>query len=127
MIANIHPGIVVYFGKPAFMQVKRSSKDKVVTSYQVNPQTMETGKIIFFRNFLFRSFIVGVLFAVLFGVLTFALWDVGVQLSNSYFKVDEREFGEMLFAFFMNIRIVLVFIFLAPALALHWMLKMKSN
>ncbi len=86
---------------------------------------METERILFFRNFLFRSFIIGVLFAILFGVLTLVLWKFGVQLSERYLAVDENEFGKLLFAFFMNIRIVLIFIFLAPALALHWMVRGK--
>ena len=33
---------------------------------------------------------------------------------------DEKELGRLVMVFFMSLRIVLVFFFLVPALALHW-------
>lgn len=87
---------------------------------------METEKIIFFRNFLFRCLVIGVFFAIFFGLMTFALWDTGVPMVERFFKVDEKELGELTLNFFLNVRIVLVFIFLAPALALHGMVKSKK-
>jgi hypothetical protein len=44
----------------------------------------------------------------------------------SFFKVDEKEFGRLVLVFFMSLRIVLVFLFLVPALALHWMARKKQ-
>lgn len=87
---------------------------------------METEKIIFFRNLLFRCLIIGVLFAIFFGVLTMTLWDTWVGMVERFFKVDEKELRELTLTFFLNVRIVLVFLFLVPALALHGMVKSKK-
>ena len=89
-------------------------------------QTMETDKIIFFRNFLFRTLILGVLFGVIFGAATMVFWDTAVSLGEHFFKIDEPKLGELTLIFFLNVRIVLVFFLLGPALALHWMLKSKK-
>lgn len=87
---------------------------------------MEIEKIIFFRNFLFRTLIIGILFAIFLAVLTFAFWDTWVPLTVRFFKIEEKEIGELLLTFFLHVRIVLVFLILAPALALHWMVKSKK-
>ena len=87
---------------------------------------MEIEKIIFFRNFLFRSFVIGVVFAIILGVLFLTFWDFGVSLSERFFKIDEKELGELMLTFFLQIRIVLLFFFLAPTLALHWIVKGKK-
>ena len=86
---------------------------------------METEKILFFRNFLLRTLLISVLFVVFFAIVTFSLWDSLVPLVSGLFRTEEKEFGELMVAFFVNIRIVLVFFMLAPALALHWMSKQK--
>lgn len=87
---------------------------------------MEVNKIIFFRNFLFRTFIIGVLFAIFLGVMTLTFWDSLVSLSQQFFKMDEKELGELMLNFFMHVRLILLFLFLAPTLALHWMVKGKQ-
>ena len=87
---------------------------------------MEVHKIIFFRNFLFRTFIIGVLFAIFLGVITLTFWDSWVSLSQHLFKIDEKELGELMLNFFMHVRLILLFLFLAPTLALHWMVKGKK-
>jgi hypothetical protein len=86
---------------------------------------MEHDKIIFFRNFLFRAFIIGVAFALFYFIVTYAFWNTWASWVPSFFKVDEREFGRLVLVFFMTLRIVLVFFFLVPALALHWMARKK--
>lgn len=86
---------------------------------------MEYDKIIFFRNFLFRAFIIGVAFAVFYFIVTYAFWNTWASWVPSFFKVDEKEFGRLMVVFFMALRIVLVFLFLVPALALHWMARKK--
>ena len=86
---------------------------------------METEKILFFRNFLLRTLLISVLFVVFFAIVTFSLWDSLVPWVSGLFRTEEKEFGELMVAFFVNIRIVLVFFMLAPALALHWMSKQK--
>ncbi|MGD0537657.1 MAG: hypothetical protein ABSC03_08425 [Verrucomicrobiota bacterium] len=87
---------------------------------------MEHDKIIFFRNFLFRAFIIGVAFALFYVFLTYAFWNTWVSWVSSFFKVDEKELGRLALVFFMTLRIVLVFLFLVTALALHWMARKKQ-
>ncbi len=84
---------------------------------------METEQIIFFRNFLFRTFFIGVLIAIFFALVTFGLWDKMMPWVANLFRIESAEMGELVVGFFMNVRIVLVFFILAPALALHSMVK----
>ena len=84
---------------------------------------MEQAKIIFFRNFFFRAFVIGVVFALVFFILTYAFWNTWASWVAHFFKVDEKDLGRVVLLFFMEIRIVIVFLFLVPALALHWMAK----
>lgn len=86
---------------------------------------MEHDKIIFFRNFLFRAFIIGIALAVFYFIVTYAFWNTWVSWVPSFFKIDEKELGKLVLVFFMTLRIVLVFLFLVPALALHWMARKK--
>jgi hypothetical protein len=87
---------------------------------------MEHEKIIFFRNFLFRAFIIGVAFALFYFFVTYVFWSTWVPWVSSFFKVEEKELGRLALVFFMILRIVLVFLFLVPALALHWMARKKQ-
>lgn len=58
-------------------------------------------------------------------IVTYAFWNTWASWVPSFFKVDEKEFGRLVLVFFMTLRIVLVFLFLVPALALHWMARKK--
>lgn len=88
---------------------------------------METDKMIFFRGLLFKTFLIGILLAIIVALLTFALRGAFMPLATSVFRVEEGEVNELIFAFFLNVRLVLLFLILAPAIALHWMIKNKSN
>ena len=84
---------------------------------------MEAEKVVFFRNFFFRAFIIGVAFALVYFIIAYAFWNTWVTWVAYWFKVDEKEFGRLVLLFFMQLRIIIVFLFLVPALALHWMAK----
>jgi hypothetical protein len=84
---------------------------------------MEREKVIFFRNFFLHAFVVGILFALFYWITTLTLWDSYVPLLIRWYKVDEKELGALTLNFFANLRVVLVFFFLVPALALHWSAK----
>jgi hypothetical protein len=86
---------------------------------------MEREKIIFFRNFFFCAFIIGIVFALFYVVATYAFWDTAAAWVAQLYKVDEREFGQIVLTFFTNVRLMVVFLFLVPALALHWMARKK--
>jgi hypothetical protein len=84
---------------------------------------MEKEKIIFWRNFFFRTFITGLLLAILLFVVTVAFWDTWLGWVSTLFPVDEKEFGSFVLNFFGNARVVLVFMILCPAIAFHWLSK----
>jgi hypothetical protein len=81
---------------------------------------MDREKIIFFRNLFLRAFAVGILFAVFYWIATLVFWHAYAPWLVEQFKVDEKELGALTLNFFANVRIVIVFFFLVPALALHW-------
>jgi hypothetical protein len=84
---------------------------------------MEREKIIFLRNVLLRAFAVGALFALFYWIVTLTLWHAYSPWPSERFKLDEKELGALTLNFFANLRIVIVFFFLVPALALHWTAK----
>jgi hypothetical protein len=91
-------------------------------------KTMEIEKIIFFRNFLFRTFIVGIVFAVFYFISTIAFWNTWLMSwIEKMFAINDAELGNLTLSFFSTVRIVLVFFFLAPCIALHWMIKRKKG
>jgi hypothetical protein len=88
---------------------------------------MEHHKIIFFRNFFFRTFIIGVAFALFYFIATYMFWNTSASWATHFFKIDEREFGRLVLLFFIELRVVLVFFFLVPALTLHWVSRKQNN
>jgi hypothetical protein len=84
---------------------------------------MDYEKIIFFRNFFFCAFIIGVVFALFYFIVTYAFWDTWASWATHVFKTDEKELGRVVLMFFVELRLVLVFLFLVPALAFHWMAR----
>jgi hypothetical protein len=89
---------------------------------------MEIEKMIFFRNFLFKTFIVGVLFGVFYFIATIIFWDTSLMSwIERMFKVNDAELGNLMLSFFSTLRIILAFLFLAPCIALHWMIKRKNR
>jgi hypothetical protein len=86
---------------------------------------VEREKTIFLRNFFFAAFVIGLVLALFYFAATMLLWNTGVSLATHFFKVDEKEFGRLVLQFFIQLRLIIVFFFLVPALALHWMARKK--
>jgi len=86
---------------------------------------MERDKIIFWRDLLLRMFVIGLVVALLILGATMAFWNTAARVVAHLFLVDEKALGRLTLTFFINVRIVLIFFFLVPALALHWMAKKK--
>lgn len=72
-------------------------------------------------------FIIGFLFTLFFFLITILFWGNWVLLVEKFFKISEQQLAELSASFFMYLRIILVFLFLTPALALHWMCKEKNH
>jgi|KBSSwiStaDraftv2_1062776.scaffolds.fasta_scaffold388662_2 hypothetical protein len=88
---------------------------------------MEKQQVLFFRNLLLRAFVVGVVFAVLYFIITISFWDTWVSLLQKMFKLDEKDTSRAAISGFTLIRLILVFFMLVPAIALHWTSKMKRT
>lgn len=86
---------------------------------------MDPDQVIFFRNFFFAAFIIGLLLALFFFAVTMLFWNTGLSMATHFFKIDEKQFGNLVLLFFIELRIVIVFFFLVPGLALHWMARKK--
>jgi hypothetical protein len=86
-------------------------------------QYVSYDQIILLRNFFFRAFLIGLIIAVLYCVATYAGWNTWVSWAARVFRIDEKDFARLTLTFLLNIRILLVFFFLVPALALHWTAK----
>jgi hypothetical protein len=87
---------------------------------------MDRNKIIFFRNFFFAAFVIGLIFALFYFGATLLFWKTGADWAAHLFKIDEKEFGRLVLLFFIQLRVVLVFFFLVPALALHWIVRKRQ-
>ena len=84
---------------------------------------MESEQIIFLRNFFLRAFVIGAAVGLFYFVVTYALWDTWTSWATHLFRIEEKELRKLALLFFMQLRIVLVFLFLVPALAFHWIVK----
>jgi hypothetical protein len=88
---------------------------------------METEKMIFWRDFLLRIFLVGIAFVVIIAIawLIFSNsammpWIAGL------FKLNDNELGRYMLRFIGAARFLLIFFVLVPCIALHWMIKSKK-
>jgi len=66
------------------------------------------------------------MFAILLAIATFGLRDIFMSMATSISRIEEAEVNELILAFFLNVRLVLLFFILAPAVAIHWMIKVKK-
>ena len=87
---------------------------------------MEIDRMIFFRSFLFKTFLVGLLFAILLGIGTITLRNTFMPLVTDVLRVSDTEVNQAILTFFTNVRLVLVFFILAPAVAMHWMIARQK-
>ena len=87
---------------------------------------MHKDNLVLLRNILFKTFIVGLIFAILLFVLTTTFWDLWSSIISSRFHVNDSELGKLIVSFFIHLRFFLIFIILVPAIALHWVIKTKD-
>ena len=84
---------------------------------------MDNTRILFYRNLLFRCLLVGIGVAIFLFAATILLRDTWMPLAMNVFKLEEGEVSEQVLGTLLNVRLILLFFFLTPALALHWMIK----
>ncbi|MGH8100882.1 MAG: hypothetical protein ACREIW_06270 [Chthoniobacterales bacterium] len=86
---------------------------------------MDKEKIIWLRNFFLRAFLIALVLALLMFAATMLLWHTAAGWTNHLFGVDEKDLGRIVLGFFLDIRLIMLFFFLTPALALHWMVRKR--
>jgi hypothetical protein len=86
----------------------------------------ETIRVI--RDILFRLFLISLIMGLLFAGVYYGgrgYWDR--LIVDRLGLIDEKSLNVVVTEFFVLIRFYLVFILLAPALALHWTLKRLTH
>ena len=86
---------------------------------------MEKKFVIILKSFLFRTFIVGFIFALILFGLTFLFWDKWSFIVLTKFGVSRDELGKLVVNSFLHLRMFLIFVLLVPAIGLHWLGKSK--
>lgn len=88
---------------------------------------MDKQTLITIRDFLFKTFLIGLLIAVLLMVISIILWEPWSLFINNKFLVTEEDLGKMFVNSFLYLRFYLLFIILSPAIALHWLVISKKK
>ncbi len=83
--------------------------------------TIETLRLL--RNILLRSFVVAVVIDALQIIVTLLAWKFWISLASGLWHTDEQHLSSVALAYFTATKFVLVFVFLAPAIAIHWTIK----
>ncbi len=87
---------------------------------------MEKQKLILIRDFLFKTFIVSLGFAILLFVMTTIFWDKWSGFIFAKFLVPKDKLGELVVDSFLHLRLYLLFVILTPGIAMHWLIKTKK-
>ncbi|MDP2088450.1 MAG: hypothetical protein Q8J84_03510 [Flavobacteriaceae bacterium] len=84
---------------------------------------METKNLLLLRNLFFKAFLIGLAIFIFLIVVTAILWEPWSTFVTSTFKVEEAALGKIVVNSFLNMRIIILFLFLVPAIALHIIIK----
>lgn len=87
---------------------------------------METKNLLLLRNLFFKAFLIGLALFIFLIVLTALIWEPWSVFIAQTFKVEEEILGKIVVNSFLNSRIILIFLFLVPAIALHLVIKNKQ-
>ncbi|MBS3992499.1 MAG: hypothetical protein KGZ87_02165 [Bacteroidetes bacterium] len=84
---------------------------------------MNTSNLTLTRNLLFKAFLIGLAAFIILLIGTVLIWDTWAAFVYSTFKVDEATLGKLVVNSFLYSRMILIFLFLVPAIALHIVVK----
>ncbi len=79
------------------------------------------------RDSLFRTFVIGLVFALILWMFTEFFWQASTELGVRLFRVDPLVFAADMLWYFTAIKFFLLFLVLAPALGIHWTLKKECD
>lgn len=87
--------------------------------------TLEILRLI--RDVLLRTFVIGVIIALLQAVATVAAWGFWTSLVTAWWHTDAQYLSKVAVGYFTAARFFLVFAVLVPGLALHWTLRRELH
>ncbi len=79
------------------------------------------------RNILLRTFAITYGLTILMALATFGLWDTWTALITQWFHTTPAALSSLMLTFFTAVKFYAIFILLAPALALHWTIKVRRR
>lgn len=82
---------------------------------------MEYAKIA--KMVLFKSFFIGLIFFILMTVSYHFYFDTFYDISNKFYPMDEMSFVNIVVISIAMWKLILLQLFLIPAIALHWTIK----
>ncbi|HEY9683035.1 MAG TPA: hypothetical protein V6C86_15770 [Oculatellaceae cyanobacterium] len=87
--------------------------------------TLETLRLL--ENILFRSVLIALLFAIFLAAAAFGGWDSWIGVATKWCHTDEAHISSAMLTLFTEIRFLVVFLLLTPALAIHWTVKRENS
>lgn len=88
---------------------------------------METKNLLLLRDLFFKAFLIGLAIFIFIIVVTALFWKPWAAFIAATFKVEEATLGELAVNSFLLTRIIVIFLFLVPAIALHIVIKTKKK
>ena len=88
---------------------------------------MNQQNLILARNFLFKWFIVSIVFFLLVTISYVFAKDFGAEMMFRLYHVEPLYYYESVFILFGLIKFLLLFFVLSPAIALHWLIKAQKG
>ncbi|MDP3353702.1 MAG: hypothetical protein Q8S44_08180 [Flavobacteriaceae bacterium] len=84
---------------------------------------MDTKQLTQLRNFFIKAFLIGLaaFLILLFG--TIFIWDIWSSFIQTKLNVEPAILGELVVNSFLLTRMIIIFLFLVPAIALHVIIK----
>ena len=83
--------------------------------------------ILLIRNILYRCFFIGVAGYILSILVWLGFHNGLVSLSVRFYGIGKQDLPLLMLYFFSLMKLLLLFLFLIPALALHWTGKVIKN
>lgn len=87
--------------------------------------SLESLKLV--RNLLIRTALVSLILTWVLAAITVALWDFWSGLTSQLFRTPVADLGLLISYWFALIKFYMLFLLLAPALALHWEIKAREK
>lgn len=79
------------------------------------------------RNLLFKSAAICFLLTLFMSLATIGLWDTWTEFTSSWYHTKKEDLGPIIVSFFAWIKFYMLFVLLAPALAIHWTIKSANK